>query len=629
MVAALHHRGPDGRGVVVHESVALGHARLAILDLAGGAQPMGSEDGRVQITFNGEIFNFRELRRELEASGHRFMTRSDTEVLLHLYEDRGEAMLEALEGQFAFVLHDRRHRRVLLARDRVGIRPLFWAAVAGGIAVASEAKALFTLPGLARALDPAALADTLSFWAPLGARTAFAGVQQLPPGHRMWIDLEQSPLQPRIACWWDWTFPAGTPHDARPEAEQADALRGLLEQSVRAQLVADVPVGAYLSGGLDSSIITTLVRQIAGDGLRSFSLLFDDAAYDEREWQRRLARALGAVHTEVSVSAAEIARDFLDAVWHAEQPLLRTAPAPMLALARAVRGSGVRVVLTGEGADEAFAGYDLFKEAALRRFLARQPGSRWRPRLLERLYPWMPRQGGRSPLAAAWFLEDADHELAQPWASHALRRRSTRRALALLRPDRRAELAATASEDDLARGLPDAFPRWHPLERAQYIEAHTLLSGYLLSAQGDRMAMGGSIEARFPFLDHRVLEFANRLPPRRKLRGLDEKWLLKQAFAGLLPEGILRRPKQPYRAPEAQVFFVDGRLREEAAALLSAPALDEAGWFDAGAVQRLVAKLARGHAPSFADSTAFLAALSVQAMHARHIAPPRTTAATA
>ncbi len=621
MVAAIRHRGPDGEGVAVNETVGLGHVRLAILDLAGGAQPMGNEDGMVQVVFNGEIFNFAALRASLEARGHCFATRSDTEVLVHLYEEQGDAMLDALDGQFAFVLHDRRRRRVLMARDRVGIRPLFWARVGQGIAVASEAKALFTLPGLRRALDPIALAETLSFWTPLGARSAFEGIQQLPPGHRMVLDLNDPDLTPQISQWWDWCFPEGNAHDGGSEAEHIETLRRLLDDSVRAQQVSDVPVGTYLSGGLDSSIVSSLIRDVSGEGLQSFSLVFDEASYDERSWQQLMVRQLGTQHHEVRMDAATIAGLFPQAIYHAEMPLLRTAPAPMLALARAVRAAGVRVVLTGEGADEAFAGYDIFKEAAMRRFLARQPKSRCRPRLLERLYPWMPKQGGRSALNAHWLLDDAQEELSQPWASHALRLRSTRRALAFLTPDRRAELGAIRPEDTLSQGLPEAFSRWTPLARAQYIEAHTLMSGYLLSAQGDRMAMGGSIEARFPFLDHRLIEFANRLPPRRKLRGLDEKWLLKKAFAARLPDGIVRRPKQPYRAPESQVFFVNGQLRESAAELLSPSALTEAGWFDPSTVQRLIGKLARGQAASFSDNSAFLAVLSVQGLHAQFVAP--------
>ena len=619
MIAALHHRGPDGRGIEVNESVGIAHARLAILDLSGGAQPMGNEDGAVRVVFNGEIFNYRALRRDLEQRGHVFATQSDTEVLVHLYEERGDAFVEDLNGQFALVLHDRRNQRLVVARDRVGIRPVFYAWDGQRLAIASEAKALFALPGVPRALDDAAVADVFAFWAPLPPRSSFRGVFQLPPGHRMVVSLDQPALQPRIEAYWDWQFPEAGQHSSASLGESAEELRSLMIDAVRLQLQSDVPVGAYLSGGLDSSIITTLVHRYSDTPLRSFSLAFDSVEFDERSHQQALNAALGTPNTTLQMSGAGIAAHFAKAVWHAEMPLLRSAPAPMLALASTVRESGVRVVLTGEGADEVFAGYDLFKEAAVRRFLARQPDSRWRSRILERLYPWMPRQGGRSPLSAAYFLESAD-ELKSPLASHALRMRSTRRATAFLSTEKRETLQASQPEQDVIRGLPSSFSRWAPLERAQYLEAHTLMSGYLLSAQGDRMAMGASIEARFPFLDHRIIDFANRLPPRFKLRGMKEKHILKEAFARDLPPSILARSKQPYRAPDCASFFENGQLREEAAELLSPSRLADSGWFDPQAVQRLVGKCATGRGISFSDNSAFMAALSIQMLHTQFIA---------
>jgi len=620
MITALHHRGPDGQGAEVNEQVGLAHARLAILDLAGGAQPMGNEDGMIRVVFNGEIFNYRALRRDLEQRGHVFATHSDTEVLVHLYEEHGADFVEALNGQFALVLHDRRTQTLMLARDRVGIRPLFYAWDGQRLAIASEAKALFALPSIPRALDETALADVFSLWAPVSPRSAFKGVFQLPPGHRMVLALNQPTLSPRIDAYWEWQFPEPGQHAHTSLEESAEELRALLIDAVHLQLQSDVPVGAYLSGGLDSSIITTLVHRYSDTPLRSFSLAFDTPEFDECSHQQVLTKALGAPNTTVHMTGAQIAALFSKAVWHAEMPLLRSAPAPMLALAQQVRASGVRVVLTGEGADEVFAGYDLFKEAAVRRFLARQPESRWRPRILERLYPWMPRQGGRSPFSAAYFL-DASEELRSPLASHALRLRSTRRAMAFLAPEKRAALSAMRPEDEFIHALPSAFSRWAPLERAQYIEAHTLMSGYLLSAQGDRMAMGASIEARFPFLDHRIITFANRLPPRFKLRGLDEKHILKAAFARDLPPAIVARSKQPFRAPDCASFFASGQLREQAAELLSPTSLSESGWFDPQAMQRLVAKCATGRGISFSDNTAFMAALSVQLLHAQFIKP--------
>src|SRR5690606_32222349 len=310
-------------------------------------------------------------RAELRALGHHFRTQSDTEVLLHAYREWGEAFLTRLNGQFAIALWDAESERLLLARDGVGIRPLFWARHGDRLAFASEAKALFALPDLPRALDPAGLAGAFGWWAPLAPRTAFAGVMQLPPGHRLVVDAQGQ----RLTRWWDWDFPVQDPLAPVDEDALADELHALLVDAVRLQLRADVPVGAYLSGGLDSSILTTVIKRHTDTPLRSFSLTFDEAEYDESEHQQAMVRHLDTQHSSIACGRAHIAAAFERTVWHAETPLLRTAPTPMLRLAQSVRQAGYKVVLTGEGADEVFGGYDLFKEAKIRRFVARQPDS--------------------------------------------------------------------------------------------------------------------------------------------------------------------------------------------------------------------------------------------------------------
>lgn len=423
MVDALHHRGPDGQGVRLDGPVGLGHARLSIIDLEGGAQPLCNEDGRIWVSFNGEIFNYLELRAELVAQGHRFRTTSDTEVLVHLYEQHGDAFVERLNGQFALALWDGRRQRLLLARDRVGIRPLFLAQDGPRLAFASEVKALFVLPGIPRRLSAEGLAATFSYWAPLGSDTVFDGVRQLPPGHLLSIDATGR----HERRYWDWPF--GAAPAARRDEDLAEELRALLLDAVRLQLRADVPVGAYLSGGLDSSIITTLIARHTDAALRSFSLTFEDAEFDESAHQQALVSRLKTAHSSIRATRASIAAAFPRMVRHAEAPVVRTAPAPMMLLADSVRAAGYKVVLTGEGADEAFGGYDLFKEAALRRFVARAPHSRCRPALLGRLYPYLT----HSPAAArglsqSYFgagLARAD----EPGFAHALRLAATRRVL--------------------------------------------------------------------------------------------------------------------------------------------------------------------------------------------------------
>ena len=624
MVAALHHRGPDGRGALVDGSIGLGHARLSIIDLEGGAQPMGNEDGRIQVVFNGEIFNYLELRQTLVAQGHSFRTASDTEVLVHLYEQHGDDFVSHLNGQFAIALWDGVRQRLVLARDRVGIRPLFYARCGGRLFFASEVKALFALRELPRRLDAAALASTFSYWSVLPPGSVFEGVHSLPPGHRMSVD----PQATRVERYWDWPFG----NDTQPnwsDARWADELRALLVDAVRLQLRADVPVGAYLSGGLDSSIITTIIRRHTDTPLRSFSLTFEDAEFDERLHQQALVDRLGTAHSSMQASKASIAAAFPRMVWHAEAPVVRTAPAPMMMLADSVRAAGYKVVLTGEGADEAFGGYDLFKEAAIRRFVARAPGSRWRGALLGRLYPYLAHSPATGRAMTQAFFGGGLEQPASPWFAHMLRTSTTRRVLPFFREDWRVRMQAFDPHAALAATLPPDIACWQPFQRDQYVEAHTLMSGYLLSSQGDRMAMAASIEARYPFLDHRVLEFSCRMPARLKLCGLHEKVLLKRAFAAELPVSISQRTKQPYRAPDSASFFADGKLREDTAELLDRRSLDDAGLFDPASVNKLVEKCRAGRAIGFGDNMAFVGIVSTMLLHRQFIRAPAAQAVAA
>ena len=609
MVRALHHRGPDGHGALIEGPIGLGHARLSIIDLAGGAQPLGNEDGQIQVVFNGEIFNYLELREQLLARGHVFRTASDTEVLVHLYEEHGDDFVTHLNGQFAMALWDARRQRLLLARDRVGIRPLYYTQVGGRLIFASEVKALFALPQVPRGLDVAGLASVFSYWSVPAPCTVFEGVLSLPPGHVLAIDAQGS----RTSRYWDWPF-AGATTPAWSDQRWADELHELLVDAVRLQLRADVPVGAYLSGGLDSSIITTIIRSRSETPLRSFSLTFEDAEFDEREHQQALVDKLGTEHSAIEASKADIAAAFPRMVRHAESPVVRTAPVPMMLLADSVRAAGYKVVLTGEGADEAFGGYDIFKEAAIRRFVARAPRSKWRGALLGRLYPYLDHSPAAGRAMTQGFFGAGLDQVDSPVFAHMLRRATTQRTMGFFREEWRRPLQAFDAAAALQATLPDGFMGWPALARDQYVEANTLMSGYLLSSQGDRMAMAASIEARFPFLDHRVLEFSCRMPARLKLCGLREKVLLRRAFAAELPPSIGRRTKQPYRAPDSACFFENGpdgkRLREETAELLERRSLDKAGLFDPIAVDKLVEKCRSGRAIGFGDNMAFIGIVS-------------------
>ena len=611
MIRTLAHRGPDGFGFHVADGVGLAHARLSIIDLSTGDQPIRNPDGTVWTVFNGEIFNYIELRRELEAEGREFYTHSDTEVIVHLYDRDGDAFVERLNGQFAIALWDDARKRLVLARDRAGIRPLYLARDGGRLWFASEVKALLAaLPHRAE-LDPLGIAQTFATWSPIEPHTVYRGIDSLPPGHLLTLEHDG---RETLRRYWDWTFPdaADTAPSRYPlsvEAATAE-LRELLIDAVRLQLRADVPVGAYLSGGLDSSGIVAMIRGFTDTPVRTFSVAFEDGEFDESEHQMAMVRHLGTDHTTLRCTRRDIGEAFPRLIRHAETPVLRTAPVPLMLLAGSVREHGYKVVLTGEGADEVFGGYDLFKEAKVRRFWARQPGSTFRPRLLERLYGYLPNSPVRNPAFAQTFFGQGMEHLSRPIFAHVPRWTTSQRALGLLSPEARARIGAFDPLAAFEATLPSKIADWSPLARDQYVEAKSLLAGYLLSSQGDRVAMANSIEGRFPYLDHRVIEFANRLPPSFKIRGMTEKYLLRRALADLLPTDIVQRTKQPYRAPDSASFFFDGQPLDYVADLLSERSLREAGWFDPAAVGRLFEKCRAGRAGGFADNQAFVGVLS-------------------
>jgi asparagine synthase (glutamine-hydrolysing) len=624
MVGALRHRGPDEFGLYRDRRAGLGHARLSIIDLVSGQQPMSNEDGSLWLVFNGEIFNYLELREELVSLGHRFRTRSDTEVVVHAWEAWGERAFERFNGQFAIALWDSRAEELVLARDRLGVRPIYLCEHGGSLWFASEVKSLFAGdPSIPRALDPVGLAETFTFWTVVPPRSVFQGVTELEPGHVRRVSRQGVSDRP----YWTPSYPAGEGSGFQGSLPEAvERVRASLEQAVRLRMLrADVPVGSYLSGGLDSSLVAALGREVKGDGFCTFSIRFEDAEFDETPYQRAVAARVGSDHREVLVRRGDIAACFPDVVAFAERPLLRTAPAPLFLLSRLVHDAGIKVVLTGEGADEMFAGYDLFREGKVRRFWGRQPASTMRPRLLERLYPYMTRSPVAQQAMARAFFGRNRAEFAAPGFAHRMRWQGAAALQRLFAGDLRRSLEAVDVVADLLGTLPPEFSAWGPLAQDQYLESRTLLSGYLLSSQGDRMLMAHSVEGRFPYLDKDVVELANSLPASFKLRGLDEKHVLKRAAVGLVPEEVLTRPKQPYRAPDAP-SFVGPDAPEWIAEVMGERALADAGVFEPRAVEQLWKKCqATGGGAQFsnADNMALVGVLSTGLLHAQLVrAPP-------
>jgi len=602
MARAVRHRGPDGFGLVLDRGAGFVSTRLAIVDLPGGWQPLESSADGGLLVYNGEVYNHTELRTELQAAGEGFETGSDTEVVLRMLERYGLDALDRLNGQFALAWWHADARRLVLVRDRFGVRPLHYALRDDGTLVfGSEAKALFASGEIAAAPDLEGLDEVFTLWGTRPPRTPFRGVRQLPPGGLLiWeagrITAERS--------WWSADLGRdGTTTDA----DLADILR----DSVALRLRADVPVGAYLSGGLDSSVITALAQQEAGERLQTFSVAFCDPLFDERAHQETVAAALGTTHHTIEVGPEQIAAALPEVVRHAETPLVRTAPVPLFLLAQEVRRHSITVVLTGEGADELLWGYDLFKEVAIRELHDREPQRALE--LLDGLYPYLGAGAARrGPAWRRFLMETGARE--DPLRSHLTRVEATATVKAFYHPDLAEQIDRGRSLERLRAALPESFGRWSALERAAWLEVKTLLSPYLLAAQGDRVAMAHGVEGRFPFLDHRVFDVAAALAPERKLDGMRDKGALRELAAKLLPSDAAARPKQPYRAPEVAPFFGPGApdwVRE----LLSPAGLSEAGIFDAKRVAGLVRRGQAGRIAGIRESMALVGIVSTGLWH--------------
>jgi asparagine synthase (glutamine-hydrolysing) len=604
MLAMIRHRGPDQFGIFLDDQLGLGNARLSILDLSLGQQPISNEDKTLWIMFNGEIFNHPELRLELEARGHRFATNCDTETVVHAYEEYGPDCLSRFNGQFAIAIWNTQDRSLFLARDRLGVRPLFYTVAESTLIFGSEIKAILADPRVTAAIDPVSLDQIFTYWSTLSPRTAFRNIVELPPGH--FLRVRDGRIQ--VSPYWELSFPEADSGPFRSKRDYLEEFRSLLIDATRLRLRADVPVGAYLSGGLDSSTIAAIIRKYTNNPLDTFSISFSDPEFDESGHQQQMARFLGTDHQVVYATHGDIGRIFPEVVWHTETPILRTSPAPMFLLSKLVRAKHYKVVLTGEGADEILAGYDLFKEAKVRRFWAQRPDSKVRPGLFKKIYPWISglADGNASYLAA--FFGQGLTDTNAPDYSHGIRWRTTNRTKRFFSGDLKQAIQAAEGQDPF---YPEGYERWDPLHRAEYLEISIFLSQYLLSSQSDRMAMANSVEGRFPFLDHRVVEFCNQLPPTLKLRGLTEKYLLKQASREWLPAEICDRPKQPFRAPIHRSFFNDSRP-DYVQELLAPSAIASVGLFNPSAVSQLTAKLERGLPLGETDDMALAGILSTQ-----------------
>jgi asparagine synthase (glutamine-hydrolysing) len=551
MGRAIAHRGPDGEGFLREPGIGLVHRRLSIIDLEGGRQPLGNEDGSVQVVFNGEIYNYHHLRADLERRGHRFRTKSDTEVLVHLYEDEGERLVERLRGMFAFALWDRGRRRLLLARDRLGIKPLYVYRDAEKLLFASELKAILVHPGIAREIDPESLEDYLAFGMVPGRRSIFRGIEKVLPAHTWMVGRGNWDASPRR--YWQLRFES----DPRPSAgEWQEAVRAKVAETVRLHLIADVPVGAFLSGGLDSSVVVAAATGETAEPLQTFSIGLGDERISELPYARAVSSQYGTRHVEQVVMADAVSllnelTEFFD------EPFADSSAVPTYLVSR-LASQSVKVALSGDGGDEAFGGYARYahdlQEAELRRKLPAWLRRGLRP--VARAWPkadWLPRR-----LRAKTRLTNLSLDAGPAYANtlqvcrQPLRRR-------LLGRDVAAQLNGHRPEKVVCDGFASA-PNDDALAGMIAADIATLLpDDYLVKV--DRASMANGLEVRPPLLDHELLELTARIPSDFKIRDGQTKWLMKQAFADVLPIEVRTRPKQGFEMPIDD--WLHGPLREQ------------------------------------------------------------------
>lgn len=602
MLSRIKHRGPDETGYFFDDNAVIGSVRLSIIDLHTGSQPMSDSSGRFWIAYNGEVYNYLDLKEQLKARGHSFATESDTEVVLVSYIEWGLDAFKRFNGGFGVAIYDTLKKELVAARDRYGKRPLYYATTGNTTYFASEMKAFAGIPEVSFAWDKEQLSSIFAHWAPVEHQTGFKDIAQLPSASCMILNDKGVRVHQYDQLTLDVEEFKGS------EKEAIEITREKLRESVRLRLQSDVEVGVYLSGGLDSSITSVLAKQLNSQPVRSFSVAFTDENFDESQYQDDTSKFIGTKHTSLRVTHEDIARDFPHAVYHAEVPLFRTALVPLYTLSKMVREHGIKVVLTGEGSDETFLGYDIFKETNLLDRWMNGADESERERLMAGLYPYLKHYNKDNFRA----ISGTYSRYAQPgeakYFGHSIRFGNSRMALRFLKdcPDPDNFLSGFISEHRLE------YESLSPIAKAQWLEFKTLLGGYLLSSQGDRMALANGVENRCPFLDPNLVAWASGLPVDYRLKdGTGEKHILKKAFEKELPAAVINRSKQPFVAPDA-VVFLSQNPPDYVESVLSAGELKKVDMLDNDFCQKFINKLRSSEPGRIAprENQAFLLLLS-------------------
>ena len=596
MLQAIIHRGPDGDGTYFDDRVALGMRRLSIIDVEGGQQPMFSEDGSIVVVFNGELYNYLDLRAQLIQRGHTLTTHCDTEVIAHLYEDFGVDCLQHLRGMFGLAVWDAREQRLLIARDRLGIKPLYYAHPGSTLVFASEIKAILQHPAVRAELDTVALSDFLTLRYVPSPRTLFANISLLPPGHRAVADRSGF----RVEQYWDVSFVGS--ETQRNDQDYEDELESLLRECVQSHLMSDVPFGAFLSGGVDSSTVVALMSQFMNEPVKTFSVGFKGEGEEDSElgYARLVADHFKTQHHEVIFSAEDFASLMSDTVWHLDQPVSDYPQIAYYVVSR-LAAQHVKMVLTGEGGDELFAGYGRYAGERYAPLFSRVPGlARTAALSVAGSLPGM-----RRPKSALYALLQSDEASR---FTHWIPQFNTEDKAQLLTSDLRHTLQ-NHSTPNIVGALLKATDATHPLNRLQYMDLKYWLPDYLLS-RGDKLTMAASLEGRVPLLDHKLVEFAARLPPRLKMNGAMRKYLLKKVARKWLPPEIITRKKKGFPVPVPR--WLRTSARPIVHDLLSSERVQQRGLFDPCFVQQLVHE----HETGFADhSTMIYGLMQIELWH--------------
>lgn len=588
MTAALEHRGPDGWGTYISDLVGLGHRRLSIIDLSGGDQPICTDN--YVIVFNGEIYNYLELREELEKSGHKFITNSDTEVALRVFEQFGENAFTRFNGQFAMLIWDKKKKKLTAARDRYGIRPLYILKYNSSYFFASEVKSFKQIPGFKLNFNFENLFEHALLWNTLGDSTVYQNIRTVESGTYEIYSEDGNP--PRIKRFYE----IGESYNADKTKiisfeEAREEFTELLSDSIRLRLRSDVPVANYLSGGLDSSVVTYLTYKIKKEKFKIFSIRFNDKDFDESLYQDEMTKHILSKHSSVIMDYKTISEKLYDTIKHTERPVFRTAPVPMFCLSKLVRSNNIKVVLTGEAADEILYGYDSYKELRLLELMSNNAEKTAIDSFISMLYPHLHHYKDKKRIGfLKMYYEDLvpyyDNEL----VSLNIRLNNNSVIKNYFNKDFNIEFDRNKVLERVRSILPENYKSFTLLQKNQFLEMKTLLSGYLLSSQGDRMSLSHGVEGRYPFLDHKIVETLFNYPDEYKLKGLSQKYILKETFKGKIPGSIIKRPKLPYMAPDLKSFFKNGKLVDSINEFLSDSSINTHGIFNNKFIKRLIRK---------------------------------------